>query len=141
MLNAIQKDFPLSATPYADLAATLAISEEVLLDKMKEFTDSGHLTRVGPFYNMDKSTGHVSLIAMIVPIERFLEVTDVVNSFVEVAHNYQRQHQFNMWFVLAAKNTSEAESVLQKIEELTQLKTYRFPKEREFTLDLFLEVK
>lgn len=131
----------MSATPYADLACKLAISEEVLLDKMKEFSSSGLLTRVGPFYNMDKSTGYVSLIAMMIPEERFVDVSIIVNSFEEVAHNYQRQHQFNMWFVLASKNALEALAVLQKIEELTQLKTYRFPKEREFTLDLFLEVK
>lgn len=140
-MNAIQKDFPMSATPFTDLALRLEIEEPALLDTINGFIENGVLTRVGPFYNMDKSSGFVSLVAMIVPESRFTEVADTVNSFEEVAHNYQREHQFNMWFVIASKSESEAANVLGKIEQSTQLKTYRFPKEREFTLDLFLEVK
>lgn len=118
----------------------MEIEEQQLLAKVSEFIEQGVLTRVGPFFNMDKSTGYVTLVAMIVPESQFEEVASIVNSYEEVAHNYRRVHQFNMWFVLAAKSPESANELLAQIEKRTQLKVYNFPKEKEFALDLFLEV-
>lgn len=118
----------------------LEISEDVVLTKIKNLLDLGILTRVGPFYNMDKSNGYVSLVAMSVPEDRYNEVTKIVNAFEEVAHNYKREHSFNMWFVIAGKKKLEVMKNLEEIEYLTGLKTYNFPKLKEFALDLFFEV-
>ena len=71
---------------------------------------------------------------------RFAEVAAIVNSFTEVAHNYKRQHELNMWFVLAAHTEAEAMSILKSIEQKTGLPTYNLPKLQEFNLDLYLEV-
>lgn len=122
------------------MALKLVVTEDVILSKVKKLLELGFLTRVGPFYNMDKSNGYVSLVAMIVPEDRFNQVSEIVNSFEEVAHNYKREHQFNMWFVIAGKQKAEVMKVLQQIEKLTEMKTYNFPKLKEFALDLFFEV-
>lgn len=139
-MNLVQKNFPLGPTPFLEMAQQLGIEEAQMLSKVTEFLERGILTRVGPFFNMDKSSGHVTLVAMIVPESQFEEVASIVNSYEEVAHNYRRVHQFNMWFVLATKSVDCAKELLAQIEKRTQLKVYDFPKEREFALDLFLEV-
>ncbi len=116
------------------------MEEEALILKLQQFLENGLLTRIGPFFNMDKTSGYVSLVAMSVPLDRFDEITLLVNSYDEVAHNYQREHKLNMWFVLAAKEENSAHEILRDIEMKSSLKTYNFPKEREFALDLYLEV-
>jgi len=122
------------------MAEKLGISEDVVLKVVKDLLERGILTRVGPFYNMDKSSGYVSLVAMVVPENRYIEVTDIVNSYEEVAHNYKREHQFNMWFVIASTSKEEVLELLAEIEKRTEIKTFNFPKLKEFALDLYFEV-
>lgn len=123
------------------MAQKLNVSEELVLAKVSELLSRGILTRVGPFYNMDKSSGYVSLVAIEVPLDRYDEVTAVVNSYEEVAHNYQRESRFNMWFVIAGTTKEQVLDVLSDIERKTGLKTFNFPKLKEFALDLFFEVE
>jgi len=123
------------------MALKLNVSEEMVLTKVSDLLARGILTRVGPFYNMDKSTGYVSLVAIEVPLDRFDEVTAIVNSYEEVAHNYQRESRFNMWFVIAGTTKDQVFDILADIDKKTGLKTFNFPKLKEFALDLFFEVE
>jgi DNA-binding Lrp family transcriptional regulator len=122
------------------IAEKLNIAEDVVLERINYFLNEGILTRVGPFFNMDKSSGYVSLVAMKVPEERFLEVTEIVNSYEQVAHNYKRTHELNMWFVIASPKKESAQNVLREIELKTGIQTYNFPKLKEYALDLFFEI-
>lgn len=140
VLRVAQKHFGFSPTPYREIAKVTGLSEEEVMATMMNLKEKGIITRIGPFLNLDKSNGYVSLVAMIVPEERMSEVSHFVNEFQEVAHNYRRQHEFNMWFVLASKSKDEAMKVLQKIEQQTGLKTFNLPKLKEYNLDLYLEV-
>lgn len=140
ILNLLQKDFGFSPAPFADLAAILGMDEADLIQKVQDLKDRGFITRVGPFFNLDRSSGYISLVAMNVPEERFEEVAAIVNSYPQVAHNYQRTNAFNMWFVLGATSPEEGAEVLAEIESKTGLKTMNLPKLKEFNLDLYLEV-
>ena len=66
------------------------------------------------------------------PEERFDSVASLVNAHEEVAHNYQRAHRLNMWFVLATETPDEIERAARQIEEETGLAVLRFPKLEEF---------
>lgn len=140
VLRLAQKHFGFSARPYKFLADKLQMSEVEVIEILKNLKAEGIITRVGPFLNLDRSNGYVSLVAMIVPECQFDEVSSIVNDFQEVAHNYKRDHEFNMWFVLAAKSFDDANRVLLEIEKQTNMKTYNLPKLKEFNLDLYLEV-
>ena len=76
--------------------------------------------------------GAFCLCAMAVPAERFDDVVTLVNAHAEVAHNYERTHRLNMWFVLATDRPEGIERVAQKIEAETGLSVLRFPKLKEF---------
>ena len=55
-----------------------------------------------------------------------------VNDFPEVAHNYERDHTLNMWFVLATETPEGIAETAERIEEKTGLKVLCFPKLQEF---------
>ena len=76
---------------------------------------------------------------MAVPAERFDDVAAIVNSFPEVAHNYAREHELNMWFVVAAESRARVDAVLTEVQARTGLPVYDMPKQREFHVCLRFE--
>ncbi len=140
LLNRLQRNIPISETPFKDLAVELSMDELLLRNKINEYLSDKTLTRFGPFFNMDNSSGAVTLAALSVPESRFEEVANIVNGFEEVAHNYAREHKYNMWFVIASTEKEGILEVIKKIEIATDLKVLNLPKLKEFALDLFLEV-
>jgi len=136
IINTLQYDFPVCERPFAQLAETLNSSEDELISRVQSMLDSGLLTRFGPMYNAVNMGGALSLCAMKVPEDRFDEVTDHVNAFEQVAHNYQRDHEMNMWFVLATESQQDLENTLDAIENSTGIPVYNMPKEKEFFVGL-----
>lgn len=139
IVNALQGGFPISRTPFADAAAPLGLTGAELIARIRALRDSGVLTRFGPLYNADRFGGHNTLVAMAVPAERFDAVAAIVNSFPEVAHNYAREHELNMWFVVAAENRQRVDAVLTEVQARTGLAVYDMPKQREFHVCLRFE--
>ena len=92
----------------------------------------GVITRFGPFFDAEAMGGAFCLCAMAVPRERFDEVVTLVNAHREVAHNYERSHHLNMWFVLACEKSGGIAKVADSIERETGLTVLRFPKLKEF---------
>jgi len=139
IVNGLQGGFPISERPYADAAAHLGLSEELLLSRLRRLLETGALSRFGPLYDAERLGGAVTLAAMSVPQERFDAVSGQVNAFREVAHNYARNHRLNMWFVVATEDPEDIARVLAQIEEQTGLTVYNFPKEEEFYIGLRVE--
>jgi len=101
---------------------------------------SGLLSRFGPLYNAERLGGGLTLAAMAVPEERFDAVAAQVNAFPEVAHNYRREHRFNMWFVLATAEPGRIDEVIREIRRRTGLAVLNLPREEEYYLGLQLRL-
>ena len=140
LINHYQGGFPLLEQPFRLVAADLGCSETTLLDTFRQLLDTGILSRFGPLYDVVMLGGGLTLAAMSVPEERFERITAQVNDFAEVAHNYRREHELNMWFVLATESPDEIGITLNKIEQVTGLKVYNFPKQHEFYVGLWLHL-
>jgi len=134
----LQGGFPVSTRPFADAAGKLGLDEADLIDRVTAMVDDGILSRFGPLYNAEALGGGVTLAAMAVPSERFDAVAAIVNGFDEVAHNYERDHDLNMWFVVAAEAPARIGAVLDEIAAATGLEVLDMPKEEEFFLELRL---
>ena len=139
IVNELQDGLPLRERPFAPLAAALQISEQAVVDRIDDLLDDGYLTRFGPLYNADRLGGALSLCALNAPKNTFDDVAAVVNAYPEVAHNYERDHALNMWFVLATESPERISEVVESIESETACKVYQFPKTEEFFVGLKLE--
>jgi siroheme decarboxylase len=140
IINVLQSGFPLSKEPYAEVAAQIGITETELITRLQGLLDNKTLSRFGPMYDAQKMGGSFSLVAIQVPEEDFDTVAEVVNSYSEVAHNYQRDHKFNMWYVIATETPGQIGEVNRDIEQRTGLKVYNFPKLAEYFVGLQLPV-
>ena len=139
-INQYQGGFPVLEQPFRLVAADLGCAENALLDSVRHLLDTGMLSRFGPLYDAVKLGGGLTLAAISVPEEQYERVTALVNDFPEVAHNYRREHELNMWFVLATESAESIDSTLNRIEQVTGLKVYNFPKQEEFYVGLWLKL-
>lgn len=140
LIRRLHGGFPLVETPFAEVGAELGLAEDEVLARLRRMLDDGVLSRFGPLYQIERAGGQFVLAAMQVPPERFDAVVAVVNALPEVAHNYAREHQLNMWFVLACTSPAAAADACARIESETGLRVFAFPKEKEFFVELRLPV-
>lgn len=140
LINRYQGGFPIGSRPFLQIAEEVGCSEQEAIERISRMLDDGTLTRFGPLYDVEVFGGQFTLAAIEVPEPRFEEVTEIVNGFSEVAHNYARNHQLNMWFVIACEKAEQTADVVERMEQATGLKVYPFPKEKEFYINLRFDV-
>ena len=136
IVNELQGGFPVSARPFRTAARRMRINEVDLIARVKKLLANGVLTRFGPLFQIERAGGHYVLCAMQVPADRFDEVAATLGAMREVAHNYERTHALNMWFVVAAETQPEIDAVLADIATKTGIEVIAMPKLREYFLDL-----
>jgi DNA-binding Lrp family transcriptional regulator len=140
VINALQGGFPLTRRPFRDSGVALGLSEDGMLTAVGRLVESGRLSRFGPLWNAEGLGGEVCLCAMAVPAAHFDTVAEQVNAHPEVAHNYERSHALNMWFVLSAECPQRIAEVIAEIEAETGLRVLPMPKTHEFFVEFRLEV-
>lgn len=140
IINGLQGGFPISDHPFAEVALQLNTTEQELISRIDRLLQQGVLSRFGPLYHAERMGGSLSLAAMKIPVPDFERVAEIVNAMPEVAHNYARDHQFNMWFVLATETPQAHAEAVKKIEQATGHPVYDMPKIKEYFVGLQLKV-
>lgn len=135
LLNNYQRDFPLVPRPFATIAEELGIGEGTVILMLARLRDQNAVSRVGAVVRPNKA-GRSTLVAMSVPPQRLEEVAELISARPEVNHNYEREHQLNLWFVVVAPDEASLASVLQEIEAEVGLPLIDLPLERAFRVDL-----
>ena len=135
LLNEYQRDFPLCTSPFALIADQQGVTEEEVIETLESLQQRGLISRVGPVFAPQRA-GASTLAALSVPGDELQRVADIVSNFEEVNHNYEREHGFNLWFVVTASDEAHVQRVLDAIEEETGLAVLNLPLERSFYIDL-----
>jgi DNA-binding Lrp family transcriptional regulator len=140
LLNDYQRDMSLSATPYADMAKQLGVSEEKILESISSLQDRGVISRVGPVFRPNR-IGVSTLAAMAIPEQNVECVARIISAFPEVNHNYQREHEYNLWFVVTASSAEHLDIVLYEIEQHTEYPLMSLPMLDDYFIDLGFKLK
>lgn len=133
LLNRIQGDFPLVSRPFAELGAPLGLSEDETITRMQALKAGRIVRQISAIFDT-KSLGYKSsLVAMRVDPARITEAARIINEHPGVTHNYERNHEYNLWFTIAVPPTSDLEAVVQRIHDLAGAEVTRVM----YTLRLF----
>ena len=135
IINRYQKGFPLVEQPYLEIAQQLEVSEQQVIAAIDELHQYQALSRVGAVFD-HKKAGASTLAAIAVPKEQLEKIAAIVNQFEQVNHNYEREHQYNLWFVVTASDLVVLNRVLEQIELLTGLPILVLPMEASYHIDL-----
>jgi len=140
LLNRFQRDFPLAAHPFRVIAERLGWRENEVLAALRRLQEEGKVSRVGAVFAA-RRLGVSTLAALAVPPARLEAVAERVNEYPEVNHNYQREHDFNLWFVLTTASASRLQAVLAEIGDETGLPMLDLPLLEEFHIDLGFDLR
>ena len=135
LLNDFQRDFPLMPAPFGVIAKRLSISEAEVLETLSRLQACGKVSRVGAVFR-PHSVGSSTLAALAVPAEKLDEVAQLVSAYAEVNHNYEREHHYNLWFVVTAPDEARVQEVLAEIGRRTGYQPLHLPLLEEFHIDL-----
>ncbi len=135
LLDRYQRDFPMMVAPFAAIAGELGLTENDVIERFAALEDCGAISRIGAAVAPHRA-GWSTLAAIAVPPARLEEVADVVSAFPEVNHNYEREHDVNLWFVVTGKDKVHVASVLGAISEHIGLDVLDLPLEQAFHIDL-----
>lgn len=135
LLNQFQRGLPLVPRPFRAVAETLGSEEAAVLVALRRLLQAKVLSRVGPVFRPNVF-GASTLAAIAVPEERLEEVAAAVNACSEVNHNYQREHRFNLWFVVTAEDGARVQQVLTELSAATDLPVLDLPLVTDYHIDL-----
>ena len=136
IINELQGGFPVCERPFCEISARFGIDEDLLMQRIEQLIDVGVISRFGPMYNVERLGGVYSLVAMKLPAHDLMRAANIINAYPEVAHNYEREHEFNLWFVVAAESEQHKQRVLREIEVSTGYPLHDMPKLEEFFVGL-----
>lgn len=137
LLNLIQRNFPVHSRPYLILAEKLEMTEEEVMAKVQKLKADGQIRKLGGTFNSNKLGYHSTLCALKAPVNRIVEISEVINSYKGVTHNYKRDNCYNMWFTLIEPSEEALELTLNEIKEKTGISNIlNLPAERIFKINV-----
>lgn len=140
LLNDFQRNFPLTPSPYADIARSLGVTEQLVIARLHALQTAGTVSRVGPVFRPNR-VGASTLAAMAVPSVQLDAVAALVSAYAEVNHNYEREHDYNLWFVAAAADERQLAAVLADIVQRTGIEVMALPMLEDYHIDLGFDLR
>lgn len=125
ILNDIQWSFPLTRRPFLELANRYNITEDEVIKRTQKLKDTGIIRQISAIFDTRKLGYKSALVAFSVDEKKLDDVANEVNKHPGVSHNYERNHEYNMWFTLAVPPDADMKSELEKMASLDGVLKYR----------------
>ena len=125
ILNEIQWKFPLVARPFDVIAKKFDITSDEVKLRLGKLKRNGVLRQLSAIFDTRKLGYTSSLVAMEIEPEKLEDVAYQINKHPGVSHNYEREHEFNLWFTLAVPPGSDLKNELDKFSKLDGIKKVR----------------
>jgi len=137
LLNLLQSDFPLVPRPFAVLAERLELLEDDVLRRVQALRDAGVLRHLSAIFDVYRVGYRSTLVSFAVPADKLVEAAAVVSAHAGVSHNYGREHEYNLWFVLALPRSQDLEAVVADLaDKAGALKYHILPALKLYKIDV-----
>src|SRR5574338_1195394 len=141
ILNDIQWTFPLVPKPKSEMAKKFGISDEEMMKRIRGLKDIGVIRQLSAIFDTRKLGYKSALVAMAIDPEKLDSVANQVNRHPGVSHNYERNHEYNLWFTLAVPPGSDLKTEIDKFSKLPGIKKTRLlPTIKLFKIGVKLEM-
>ena len=140
LLNDFQHRFPLVHRPFRKIGEHLRISEDEVIGHLTHLSAAGAVSRVGPVFSPG-CIGVSTLAALAVPEARLETLGQWISQLPEINHNYQREHGYNLWFVVTAPDAGRLDAVLAGIADHAACSMLTLPLLERFHIDLGFDLK
>jgi siroheme decarboxylase len=142
LLNAIQADFPLSGRPFHTLGTSLGLTEADIISRIALHKRQTLIRQIGGIFDTRSLGYRSSLVAMRVRPDRVEAAARVVSAHPGVSHNYERNHEFNLWFTIAVSPGSDLLWTVDRLHEMAGAESTRMlPTLRLFKIGVQFDLK
>jgi len=126
ILSRIQKKFPLVAKPFEAIANELDMSEEEVLSILQKEKEDKIIRQTSAIFDTKRLGYTSSLVAFKIPADKIDAAVKIINAHPGISHNYERNHEFNIWFTLAVAPDSKLglEKTLEILAKITEAEDY-----------------
>ncbi|WP_254272011.1 siroheme decarboxylase subunit beta [Haloarcula marina] len=135
LIDEYQSDFPVRERPFEAVGEELGISDTEALERVERLREAGVFRRFGAVLN-PPVIGSSTLAAVSASEDRFETVAEIINEYRQVNHNYARDHEWNMWFVVTAGSREKRDEILADIESRTGCAVLTLPMLTDYYIDL-----
>jgi len=125
LLNEIQWSFPLVKQPYHELARKFVVSPKEIMDRLAKLKQDGIVRQLSAIFDTRKLGYKSSLVAMKIDSDKLVDVANIINRHPGVSHNYERNHDFNLWFTIATPPGINVKTEVDKISRLPGVQATR----------------
>ncbi len=115
LLMTLQYDFPIDKSPFSKIACRYGIDVDNLISLIRRLRDSGVIRRIGSVLNYRSRDLKAALVALKVPEPYVEDVSKYINELGGVSHNFLREHEYNIWFVIKRKNIEDIVKIVKEI--------------------------
>lgn len=140
ILDILQADFPLAASPYRVVADKLGIDEDEVLARIHAMKKGGLIRRIGGVMDAKSLGFYSTLCACKVPEQRIREVAELINQEKGVTHNYIRDHELNLWFTLTAPSPDEAMQIVYSLQSDAKIDIISMPAKAVYKIKVSFEM-
>ena len=126
ILSRIQKKFPLTAKPFAVIADELDMSEDEVLKILQEEKKANIIRQTSAIFDTKRLGYKSSLVAFKIAPQNIESAVEIINAHPGVSHNYERNHDFNIWFTMAVAPDSllGLDKTIELLAKLTEADDY-----------------
>lgn len=118
LLARLQEGLPLCPRPYQAIAEALEdFTEAEVIERAERLREEGLIRRMTGFFRSEALGYHSTLCAMRVDTDDIDQMAALLDKIPGVTHNYLRDHAYNMWFTLTARDRAEVSRILRAIEQ------------------------
>jgi len=145
ILHRLQTNLPLTHRPFLDLAKELGLDEDLVIEKIKSMIENKYVRRIAPIINTQAIGNSATLAAMQVSEDKIEEVSQIINGYSGVSHNYLRKGRnkdipLNIWFTMSAPTKDQLDENIKEIEERTGLKVRMLPTTKKFKIGVKFKI-
>lgn len=141
LLNEIQWQFPLVDKPFLEISKRYNVSEDEVIERIKILKRIGLIRQINAIFDTRRLGYKSTLVAFSVLQDKLDQVANEVNRHPGVSHNYERNHEYNMWFTLAVPPFGDMKRDLEHMASLDGVTKYRvLPTLRLYKIGVKLDV-
>lgn len=125
LLNDIQWTFPFADRPFLEISGRYGVSETEIIQRISKLKTMGLIRQINAIFDTRKLGYKSALVAFSVKSDKIEFIANEINKHPGVSHNYERNHEFNIWFTLAVAPGDDMKIALDKMSSLDGVLKYR----------------
>src|SRR5437899_3395022 len=111
------------------------------MQRLGALKENGIVRQLSAIFDTRRLGYKSALVAMAIDPEKLEHVANQINRHPGVSHNYERNHEYNLWFTLAVPPSSDLKSEIDKFSKLSGIKKSRLlPTIKLFKIGVKLEM-